>query len=367
MDQEKRKLVANIFILPSIAFIVVLIAFMFIQEDASASTKGTEQTTAINTNIPKGKEKLAKGISEADYMVSQNHEKDFNSLSDYETILNNKKENQQHEQQHNTDFSQNEKQQLEELKNVSRHNRYEKETKILNARQEKLKNAILVADQEQDDKYSEAERYADSILEANSHPVNTIDKTKKNNKKEIEERVIGEQQVVQTPKKSRFSSSSLKKNDRCQAAIYRDQTVKNGNTVTLLLKEGVTLDNGVYVDAGNFVTAVVSFSTNRIRLTTKTIRVKSKIYPFNRSIYSLDGLEGIAVPDNIKEEYSKAMKDLATDNAAEIATDEIESSTGGGIVGGAVKGVVSITKSLAKKKNNQIEVLMRDGYELILE
>ena len=89
-----------------------------------------------------------------------------------------------------------------------------------------------------------------------------------------------------------------------KAEIYETATVLTGNRVKLrLLEEGWL--NGVKIPKGTFLYGTCEVANERLQITIRQIPVREHFIPVDITIYDLDGLAGLYVPDNAARKVSK--------------------------------------------------------------
>ena len=124
--------------------------------------------------------------------------------------------------------------------------------------------------------------------------------------------------------------------------------VGQGQTVSMMSKKDAYL-NFKLIPKGTKFSGKVSFSENRMTINIKSIRVKEEIIPVSLALYSLDGMEGLAVNGDIS---LKEVKNEAVDEAiAEIP------SQAASVITGALKATRQ-KKSIKVKLAHDINVLL---------
>lgn len=221
-------------------------------------------------------------------------------------------------------------------------------------------------------------RYADGYSEyGNSGRVAYAPPTKKNRTVRVEDKDVEEsfsledekaitkqpkpvdEPEAQQPKRRFFSSTGKKKNtdNAIAAVVHGDQTVTVGSTLKMHLQQDMTVD-GAIVPKNSFVYGTVSFSGERMIVKVSSIRLSGNIYPVNLDVYDKDGIQGIYVPGNIKAE--------AKGDVTEAGANEI-TAAGTGVIGSAVRAVVSAGKSVVSKKVRTQKATVRTNYNIYLQ
>ncbi len=95
-----------------------------------------------------------------------------------------------------------------------------------------------------------------------------------------------------------LSSSLLK------AEVYETTTVLTGNRVKLRLLEEASV-NGITIPSGTFIYGICEVANERLRISVRQLPVGDSFIPVELSIYDLDGLAGLYVPDNAARKVAK--------------------------------------------------------------
>ena len=89
-----------------------------------------------------------------------------------------------------------------------------------------------------------------------------------------------------------------------KAEIYETATVLTGNRVKLRLMDDGWL-NGVKIPKGTFLYGTCEVANERLQITIRQIPVREHFISVDITIYDLDGLAGLYVPDNAARKVSK--------------------------------------------------------------
>jgi len=103
-------------------------------------------------------------------------------------------------------------------------------------------------------------------------------------------------------KPSTVGSSQLK------AEVYETTTVLTGNRLKLRLLEDATL-TGIRLPAGSFLYGTCEVANERLRIAIRQLPVGDSFIPVDISVFDLDGMEGLYVPDNASR---KVMKEVGS-------------------------------------------------------
>jgi hypothetical protein len=142
------------------------------------------------------------------------------------------------------------------------------------------------------------------------------------------------------------------------AVVVEDQKVAAGAAVKLRLSDSVMI-SGVIIPKGQLLFGVCQVSNQRLLLDIRTIRLGTSIVPVDLSVYSLDGIKGIAAPTAVLGE--------AASQGADNAVRSVDIISGSGDVGlqAASAGIVA-AKSLFSKRVRSARVKLKAGFPVLL-
>ena len=142
------------------------------------------------------------------------------------------------------------------------------------------------------------------------------------------------------------------------AVVVEDQKVAAGAAVKLRLSDSVVI-SGVIIPKGQLLFGVCQVSNQRLLLDIRTIRLGTSIVPVDLSVYSLDGIKGIAAPTAVLGE--------AAGQGADNAVRSVDIISGSGDIGlqAASAGIVA-AKSLFSKRVHAVRVKLKAGYPVLL-
>ncbi|QEM09184.1 conjugative transposon protein TraM [Mucilaginibacter rubeus] len=142
------------------------------------------------------------------------------------------------------------------------------------------------------------------------------------------------------------------------ALIDGNQKVPPGGVVKLVLADTVRVA-GMLLEKGQSLWGACSVTNQRLLLDIKNIRLGSSIIPVNLTVFSLDGMAGIAVPE--------AELGAAAGQGADGALQGMQFPSGDYSLGSqaAVAGI-SAAKGLLGKKAKRIRVKLHGGQQVLL-
>lgn len=142
------------------------------------------------------------------------------------------------------------------------------------------------------------------------------------------------------------------------AIIDGNQKVAPGGVVRLRLSDTLHIKNMV-VPKGQFLFGACSITNQRLLLDIKNIRLGTAIIPVNLTVFSLDGLAGIAAPEAELGEAAGNGTSDALDNMEFMGMDETlgaQAATAG----------ISAAKGLIGKKARKIRVKLKGNTPVLL-
>ena len=103
--------------------------------------------------------------------------------------------------------------------------------------------------------------------------------------------------TLEKKRSSGFNREELINDPLIKAEIYETTTVLNGNRIKLRLLEDTRI-NGQQIPKNSFIYGVCKIKNERLQIEITQLPVDNSFVPVKLTIYDLDGLEGLYVPDN---------------------------------------------------------------------
>ncbi|AZI27895.1 conjugative transposon protein TraM [Pedobacter sp. G11] len=142
------------------------------------------------------------------------------------------------------------------------------------------------------------------------------------------------------------------------AQVAAKQTLTQGAVLKLMLTDTVTI-NGMLIPKGHEIFGLCNLTNQRLLVDIKTIRIHNNIVPVDLSIYSLDGIKGIAAPD--------AIVDNAISGGADDAVRSLQLLTMDQSIGTQVAGAgIDAAKGLFSKKVRRVKMKVKAGFPILL-
>jgi len=142
------------------------------------------------------------------------------------------------------------------------------------------------------------------------------------------------------------------------AIIDGNQKVAPGGVVKLCLQDTIRI-NGMIIPKGHLVFGACSVTNQRLLLDIKNIRLGTAIIPVNLTVFSLDGMAGIAAPEAELNEAAGSGASDALENMQFLSMDNSLSTQ-------AATAGISAAKGLLGKKVKKIRVKLKGGQTVLL-
>ena len=159
----------------------------------------------------------------------------------------------------------------------------------------------------------------------------------------------------QKPVKVTVTDSAFK---AIPAIIDGNQKVAPGGLVKLRLQDTIKI-NGIKIPKGQNVFGSCNITNQRLLLDIKNIRLGTAIIPVNFTVFSLDGMAGIAAPEAELGEAAGSGADGALENMQFLSMDNSLSTQ-------AATAGISAAKGLFGRKVRKIRVKLKGGETVLL-
>lgn len=142
------------------------------------------------------------------------------------------------------------------------------------------------------------------------------------------------------------------------AIIEENQKVTQGSVIKLRLLDSVIL-NGEIIPKGHLIYGSCDITNQRLILDIKNIRIGHSIVPVDLSVFDMDGMKGINVP----EAYMKnAVNKGADDILRSIQLPGFDPSVAGQVAGAGI----DAAKGLFSKKTKRVKARLKAGKPVLL-
>lgn len=142
------------------------------------------------------------------------------------------------------------------------------------------------------------------------------------------------------------------------AEVAAKQTLIQGAVLKLVVSDTVTI-NGTLIQKGQEIFGLCNLTNQRLLVDIKTIRIGKSIIPVDLSIYSLDGIKGIAAPDAIVD---NAISGGADDAVRSLQLLSMDQSIGTQVAGAGI----DAAKGLFSKKIRRVKMKVKARFPVLL-
>jgi hypothetical protein len=142
------------------------------------------------------------------------------------------------------------------------------------------------------------------------------------------------------------------------AVIEENQKVTEGSVIKVRLLDTIIL-SGQIIPKNHLIYGICDISNQRLTLDIKNIRLGNSIVPVDLSVFDMDGMKGINVPEALTNDFVKEASDDALRSIQLMTMDQSITTQ----VAGAG---IDAAKSLLGKKAKRIKVKLQAGHQVLL-
>ena len=148
-----------------------------------------------------------------------------------------------------------------------------------------------------------------------------------------------------------------------RACVYQTVTLSNGKEVQLRLLEPVRAGN-VLIPANTVLTGSAKIGGERLQILISSIQYADNVIPVEMSVYDMDGMPGIFVPNS---DEVTAVKEIAANMGTSMGssitiTDDEGSQLAADLGRSAIQGV----SQFFSKKMREVKVTLKAGYKVLI-
>jgi conjugative transposon TraM protein len=168
-------------------------------------------------------------------------------------------------------------------------------------------------------------------------------------------------EVIDAPKDFHSIDDPIREHEASnaiEAVVHETQTLLDGSTVKLRILNDVSL-NGILIPKNNFLYGTASLHGERLQVSVNSIRFRDQIFRVDLSVYDLDGIIGIYIPEALTHDVVKRTTDRAMQG---IVLGTYDASVGAQAAGAGIEAA----KSLFSKKVRHPKVTVKAGYHVLL-
>jgi conjugative transposon TraM protein len=148
-----------------------------------------------------------------------------------------------------------------------------------------------------------------------------------------------------------------------RACVYQTITLSNGKELQLRLLEPMRA-GGMLIPANTIMTGSAKISGERLQIVINSIQHAENIIPVEMTVYDMDGIQGIFVPNS---DEIKAVKEIAANMGTSMGssitiTDDATSQLAADLGRSAIQG----TAQYVSAKMREVKVTLKAGYKVLL-
>jgi hypothetical protein len=142
------------------------------------------------------------------------------------------------------------------------------------------------------------------------------------------------------------------------AVVHEDQQLVTGSTVKLRLTGDVYV-GGVLIPKDSFVFGSAQLNGERLMVEITSIRHQNSLLPVKLSVYDLDGIAGIHIPDAISR---NVVKQSLSQDVQGLNIGSIDPSLGAQVASAGIQ----TAKTFLGRKTRLVQVSVKAGYQVLL-
>jgi len=148
-----------------------------------------------------------------------------------------------------------------------------------------------------------------------------------------------------------------------RACVYQTITLSNGKELQLRLLEPMRAGD-MLIPANTIMTGSAKISGERLQIVINSIQYAENIIPVEMTVYDMDGIQGIFVPNS---DEIKAVKEIAANMGTSMGssitiTDDATSQLAADLGRSAIQG----TAQYVSAKMREVKVTLKAGYKVLL-
>jgi conjugative transposon TraM protein len=171
--------------------------------------------------------------------------------------------------------------------------------------EQQRKNVALKREDPADIAFRNEMKMLDSVLNPEKYAKKEVVLVEPSNFKKRDVKEVINASNVQNP---HFNTVSINQSfTPIEGLIDEDIKVTQGSRVRIKIQNDIIID-GISVPENSYIySSVTGFSSQRIKLTVKSIAVKNMIYDVDLEVYDLDGIPGLYVPSSQLRDLTKEL------------------------------------------------------------
>lgn len=160
------------------------------------------------------------------------------------------------------------------------------------------------------------------------------------------------------------ASNNSKEKNTINAVVHGDQTLINGQSVTLRLTEPMRAGKHI-IPRNTILTGMGKISGERLEIAISSIEYDGSIIQVSMEAYDSDGQQGIYIPGSME---MTAVKEIAGNMGQNLGTtiNITEQGAGEQLLSDLGRGVIQGTSQYISQKARQVKVTLKAGYRIFL-
>ena len=148
-----------------------------------------------------------------------------------------------------------------------------------------------------------------------------------------------------------------------RACVYQTVTLSNGKELRLRLLEQMRAGD-MLIPANTIMTGSAKISGERLQITITSIQYAENIIPVELTVYDMDGIQGIYVPNS---DEVKAVKEIAANMGTSMGSSiTITDDAGSQLAADLGRSAIQGTAQYVSAKMREVKVTLKAGYRILL-
>lgn len=169
------------------------------------------------------------------------------------------------------------------------------------------------------------------------------------------------------PRNLKFNTVGLNKrsieSNTISVSVYKDQTISDGQTVSLRLLEPMQISSGE-IPRNTTISGLAKVKGERLIITVESVGYSERVIPVKLIAYDMDGQQGIYIPNSLER---NAIKEIASNMGTSVGTSlSITSDAGQQIAADLGKSLIQGGSQYISQKMKMVKVHLKSGYKMML-
>lgn len=159
-------------------------------------------------------------------------------------------------------------------------------------------------------------------------------------------------------KRTKNGATAAAQKNLVTACIHGDQKVSSGSPVRMRLLEDLRIDN-IIIPKNTIFYGIAKIGGERLSISVNSIKYNNYIANVNYTVYDNDAIQGLNLPENIKNELLKQSTSSGVSN--------IELPTASGTVGDIITSTASVVKGVTTSSIKELKVSLKSNYKIFIK